>query len=225
MRKYFLLFLVVLAALFFFNSIDNSPKPVAIIYDPLSNENELKPFEALLSDAGYDVTCYVNSYASVNSFKSIPKEASLIILRVHSSINQGNVGVFTGEHYSNEKHSLDQLVDNVLRAKTNQESDYYFALGSGFFYDYITELDGAQVLVLGCDATASDELAGVFLEKGASIFISWNGLVSLEHTDEVFIEIIKQIIAGVGAETAAKIALNQFGCDPYFKSSLICFKQ
>ncbi len=224
MRKYFLLISIALAALFI-NSIDNSPNQVAIIYDPLSNETELNSLEVLLSDAGYDVTCYVNSYATVNSFKSIPKEASLIILRVHSSINQGNVWVFTGEQYSNEKHSLDQLVDNVHRAKTNQEGDYYFALGSGFFYDHITELDGAQVLVLGCDAAASDDLAEVFLEKGASIFISWNGPVSLGHTNEVFIEIIKQIIAGVGAETAVKLALDQFGCDPYFNSSLICIKQ
>ena len=224
MRKYFLFFSIALAALFI-NSIDNSPNPVAIIYDPLSNETELNPFAVLLSDAGYDVTCYVNSEASVNSFKTIPKEASLIILRVHSSINHGNVWVFTGEHYSNEKHSLDQLVDNVHRAKTNIEGDYYFAIGSGFFYDHIKELDEAQVLVLGCDAAASDDLAGVFLEKGASIFISWNGPVSLGHTDAVFIEIIKQIIAGIEAETAVKLALNQFGCDPYFNSSLICIKQ
>lgn len=224
MRKHILLFTVISVALVF-NSINNSHFPVADIYDPLSPENETSLFEGLIIEAGYDVTSYTNQDATVNSFKSIPSEASLIIMRVHSSINHGNVWVFTGEPYSNEKHSIDQLVDNVHRARTHPEGDYLFALGSGFFYDHVPELDGAQVLVLGCDAAASNDLADVFLERGASSYVSWDGPVSLEFTDEVFVKIVTLIVDGVGADSAVEIVITEYGRDPHFNSSLICIKQ
>ncbi len=96
-------------------------------------------------------------------------------------------------------------------------------MGSGFFYDHVPELDRAKVLILGCDAAASNELANVILEKGASSFISWDGPVTLEHTDAVFVKILEQITQGVSAETAVEQALFEFGCSPYFKSRLVCF--
>ena len=58
MRKYILILTVVLVAVFF-NSINNSHSPVAIIYDPLS-EKKSSIFEELLIEAGYDVTSYIN---------------------------------------------------------------------------------------------------------------------------------------------------------------------
>lgn len=101
MRKHILLFTVITKVVVF-NSINSTPQ-VAIIYDPLSPENKPNPFEELLSDAGYNVTSYNSRDATDNSFKSVPKTARLIIMRLHSSINQGNVWVFSGEHYSKEK--------------------------------------------------------------------------------------------------------------------------
>ena len=224
MRK-ILLIISLAIAVFIFSSVNNSSKPIAIVYDPLSSELEQTPFFEILTTAGYDVTTYTDDDATVNSFKSIPSEASLILLRVHSTINNGKVWVFTGEAYSNEKHSIDQLFNNVHKARTQPEGAYLFALGSGVFFDYIPELDGTEILVLGCDAAASDDMADVYLGKGASAFISWDGPVSLEHTDAIFGKILEQMTLGVSAETAAEIALDEIGCDPYFKSRLVCFKQ
>jgi hypothetical protein len=222
MKRRFFIALLVLSLLLL---APEPRKPVAIVFDPLSNEDEPDKITPLLTEAGYEVTSYRNMEATVDSFKTIPSETSLIVLRVHSSINHGKVWVFTGEPYSEKKHTIDQLVDKVHRARTHPESEYLFALGSTFFLDNLQEMDGAVVLVLGCDAAASEDLAGVFIEKGASVFISWDGPVSLEHTDMVFHEILEQIIAGVEPENAAEHAINKFGRDPHFKSGLVCIKQ
>ena len=224
MRKHILIFILVITAISFV-SINITHRPVAVIYDPLSGEHGSSPIGAILSNAGYDVTIYNDQDATVNSFKSLSEKTNLLVLRVHSSIHHGNIWVFTSEPYSNEKHSIDQLVDNVHKAKTHPDGTYLFALSSGFFSDYVPELNGTQVLVLGCDAAASDDLANVFLEKGASSFIGWDGPVSIDHTDAVFVKIIEQITLGASAETAAEIALGEYGCDPHFKSRLICIKQ
>ncbi len=82
-------------------------------------------------------------------------------------------------------------MDTVRKAKTHPDGTYLFALNSGFFSDHVPELNSTHVLVLGCDAAASDDLANVFLEKGAFSFISWDGPVSLDHTDAVFVKIIE----------------------------------
>ena len=81
---------------------------------------------------------------------------------MHSSINHGKVWVFTGETYSEGKHALDQLVDKFHVARTHRGGELLFALGSSFFDEHLPELDGAIILVMGCDTAASDELAQVF---------------------------------------------------------------
>ena len=48
--------------------------------------------------------------------------------------------------------------------------------------------------------------------------------MSLEHSDLVFTKIVEHIIRGVGAETAVEYAKSEYGCDPYFKSSILCVK-
>ena len=186
MRKPILIFILVIAALSFV-SINMTHRPIAVINDQLSGEHGPSPIGALISNAGYDVTIYNDQDATVNSLKSLSEKTNLIVLRVHSSIHHGNIWVFTGEPYSNEKHSIDQLVDNVHKAKTHPDGTYLFDLSSGVFSDHVPELNGAQVLILGCDAAASNDLANVFLEKGASSFISWDGPVSLDLTDAVFV--------------------------------------
>lgn len=220
-RNYFLVFFLV-GAVFFLN-YPSPEQPVAVVFDSLSLSNT-QDLSQILTDAGYKVTSYVAREANVSNFKKIPAESDLVIFRVHSSIHQGKVCLFTGELYSHEKHSVDQLINSVHMARTNSTGDYYFAVSSNFFREYTPELDGATILNLGCDAATSNDLAKVFLEKGASSFTSWNGPVSLEHTDIVFCDIVSSIAEGKDVGTAVQNAIDKHGSDPYFNSSLICFK-
>ena len=223
MRKTYIIVLALVGVAFFI--LNQTPdQPVVILFDSLSPSGT-QELTQLLTDGGYSVQSYVDENANVNNFKKIPSGSELVIFRVHSSINQGKVWLFTGEPYSHENHAVEQLVDSVHRARANSTAEYYFATSTNFFMDNLPELCGSNILVLGCDAAASNDLAEVFLEKGASSFVSWDGPVSLEHTDLVFKGIITQYVHGVDIQTAVEESINQYGADPCFKSNIICIKQ
>ena len=98
-------------------------------------------------------------------------------------------------------------------------------MGSSFFERYLPEMDGVEVLVMGCDAAQSRELANVFLWKGASLYVSWDGPVSLEYTDLVFERILSHFTDGKTMEETVEMVSHELGEDPHFKSVLRCFKR
>ncbi len=198
---------------------------VAVVFDPLSRQGETHEITSLLSDAGFQVTSYVNNEATVSKFKQIPEDTDVIVLRVHSSTNDGHIWIFTGEKYSAEKHQLDQVIGNIHRARITQDREYLFALGSGFFSEYLPELPETDVLALGCDGASTDELANVFLIKGASTYTSWDGPVSLEHTDRAFLELVNALINGENPENVVETMKDTNRIDPHFGSTLVCYKR
>lgn len=198
--------------------------PSAIVFNPLSTSDDSSKISTMLDESGYTVHEFKNGESTVTIFKQIPPDTDLIVFRVHSSIHNEAIWLYTGEMYSNEKHQLDQLVDNIHMAKATIDQEPVFSLGSGFFERYLPTLDGSIVLVLGCDAAVTDELANVFLSKGASSYVSWDGPVSLEHTDKAFTVLIQHILRGETVETAVEHVKSTTGPDPYFHSSLICYK-
>ena len=78
---------------------------------------------------------------------------------------------------------------------------------------------------MGCDAAQSMELADVFLGKGASLYVSCDGPVSLEYTDLVFARILMYSAEGKTIEEAVEMVSYELGVNPHFKSVLRCFKQ
>lgn len=221
-KNYF--FGLILIAVVFILVNSSTDQPVAVIFDSLGPSETLE-LSQVLTDEGYRVTRYTGNKATISNFKKIPHDSDLVIFRVHSSVDHGKVWLFTAEQYSEEKYPVDQLINGVHRARTNSTGEYFFAISSNFFKDYTPGLDGSIVLVLGCDAAVSNDLADVFLEKGASSYTSWNGPVSLEHTDKVFNDIVFGVAHGMTIETAMKKALDKHGVDPYFNSTLLCIKQ
>ena len=78
---------------------------------------------------------------------------------------------------------------------------------------------------MGCDAAQSRELADVFLGKGASLYVSWDDLVSLEYTDLVFTRILSHFTDVKTMEEAVEMVSHELGEDPHFKSVLRCFNR
>ena len=98
-------------------------------------------------------------------------------------------------------------------------------MGSSFFERYLSGIDGVEGLVMGCDATQSREFADIFLGKSASLYVSWDGPVSLEYTDLVFARILRYSAGGKTMEEAVKMVSPELGANPYFISMLRCYKQ
>ena len=196
-----------------------------LVIDPISEDPELTPsIVKALDNPGYSVTHVIGSDVTVGRMKKL-EGVDLLIMRVHSSVNDDAVWVFTGERYDNNRYLVEQMTDEIHRARTSPEGEYLFAVGSSFFERYLPEIDGVEVLVMGCDAAQSRELADVFLGKGASLYVSWDGPVSLEYTDLVFARILRYSSDGKTMEEAVEAVSHELGADPHFKSVLRCFKQ
>jgi len=112
--------------------------------------------------------------------------------------------VFTGERNGYNRYLMEQMTKEVHRARTSPEGECLFAVGSSFFKRYLPEIDGVEVLVMGCDAAQSRELADVFLGKGARLYISWGGPISLGYIDLVFARILKYSSDGKNMEEAVE---------------------
>ena len=196
-----------------------------LVIDPISQDPEMIPsIVIVLDDPDYSVTHVIGGDVTVERLKMLD-ETDVLILRVHSSIKNDAVWVFTGERYDNNRYLVEQMTDEVHRARTSPEGEYLFAVGSSFFERYLSEMDGVEFLVMGCDAAQSRELADVFLGKGASLYVSWDGPVSLEYTDLVFSRILRYFLDGKTMEESVELVSGEMGADPHFQSLLRYYKQ
>ena len=91
--------------------------------------------------------------------------------------------------------------------------------------DPISDDPELRARVIGCDAAQSRELADVFLGKGASLYVSWDGPVYLEYTDLVFERILSHFTDGKTMDETVEMVSHELGEDPHFKSVLRCFKR
>ncbi len=196
-----------------------------LVIDPISKNPDMIPSVVkVLDGTGYSVTHVIGSDVTVDRMKRL-EGVDVLIMRVHSSVKDDAVWVFTGEMYDNNRYLVEQMTDEIHRARTSTEGNNLFAVGSSFFERYLPEIDGVQVLVMGCDSAQSRELADVFLGKGASLYVSWDGPVSLEYTDLVFTRILGHFTDRKTMDEAVEMVCHELGGDPHFKSVLRCFKQ
>ncbi len=112
-----------LLGIMFLVLIAQRPEPTtfsAVILDPLSSEND-EPHQLydLLMDADYEVSYYQSHDVKVSTFSLIPPNTDLLILRVHSSIENQKIWVFSAEPYTKYKYQVEQLIDHLHRAKTS----------------------------------------------------------------------------------------------------------
>lgn len=76
---------------------------------------------------------------------------------------------------------------------------------------------------MGCDGMRSHDLAKAFLDAGASAYVSWDGPVSLEHTDEATLAMLKGLLTeDMCLRDAVGYSMELVGPDPSY-SSLLCF--
>jgi len=85
------------------------------------------------------------------------------------------------------------------------------------------DLGGAVVLVMGCGGPSSQDLANSFLERGATAFVGWDGLVSADHTDATTEAIVRMISQRDTVRDAVDQASNSLGPDPVYNGKLIYY--
>ena len=189
-------------------SSNQTPSPTtqlkAAIVDHLSLTQPSQTFTQTatntLEKAGYTVDYYPGEEVNVEFYKNLPTHGyGLIVLRVHSTAGtfEGKdfVLFFTSERYSKTKYLYEQLTDQVGWVGYYEGGPIYFGITGKFVRLSMNgQFKNAVVIMMGCDGLIYADMAEAFVEKGAKVYISWNGPVSASHTDQATTRLLEHLI-------------------------------
>ena len=209
--------------------------PRAAIVDQLSltaaNPQFIEETRALLEANGYVVDYVGGEDVTVDFYRTLPeRDYDLVLLRVHSTaiISRGeedvtSVSLFTGQPYSRDLYSEEQIQGRVGFAQYSEGAPKLFGITSDFVRDSMKgKFQDTVVLMMGCQGFINDRGAEAFTDRGARTFIGWDGLVSAQHTDKATELLLRHLVTeGAGADQAVALTMADVGPDPDFGSRLV----
>lgn len=219
-----------LVCLFVFSSSTTIYKAIpytAAIIDQLGithpNATFIQNTKNTLTSAGFSVNYYNYSQITVDFYRQLPsKRYSLIILRVHSCVGEYTrlTSLYTSESYSEWAYQLEQTRDQVTAVQIVEGRSAYFAITSNFA-KASDVCNNSIVIMMGCDGLKKNDMAEAFIEKGAGVYISWDGPVTAEHTDKAADQLLRNLVSkNQTIVEAIRTTMNTVGPDPYYHSRL-----
>ena len=154
----------------------------------------------ILEQAGYTIDYYPGEKVTVEFYRNLPTHGySLIVLRVHSVAGtfEGKPYVlfFTSERFSRTKYIHEQLTDQIGWVGYYEGDPIYFGIREEFVRLGMNgQFNNAIIIMMGCEGLTYTNMAEAFIEKGAKVYISWNGSVSAGHTDQATTQLLKHLI-------------------------------
>jgi hypothetical protein len=206
----------------------------AVIVDQLSltspNQTFVDGARDLLEQAGYTVDYISGEKVTVDCYRELQVSGYLmIILRVHCghSPEKQTISFFTSETYSESGHVDDQLAERLHRnffvypPPTGDPG--YFSITPLFVEQSMKgSFNDTTIVMMGCYGLEYPGMAEAFMQRGAKAYISWNGSVASDHTDQATINLLKHLITQkqpVGQ--AVDSTMKEVGEDPEYKSALV----
>jgi len=186
----------------------------------------------ILESYGFSVDLWQGAQITVDSYRKLPSMGyRFILLRVHSgllvSVENGketeldNTYLFTAENYTTNRYVTDQLTNKVSNAMMEDNSPLVFAVNSDFIKSVKGKFDRTVVLAMGCESYKYDDLPKAFVDKGASLFIGWSNVVTLDYVDNVTLDLLNNLCSeNMTLAQGISRTTNDMGKDPYFDSNL-----
>lgn len=221
---------------------DSDPEPDgplrAAIVDQLdlTFPNQLFREEATqtLETAGYEVEYIPGEQVTVDYYRELPThDYDLIVLRIHAARNETDsegqpiqlAELFTSERFTKTQHVHEQETGQIGAVYYDDPEETYFGIGPRFIVDsMIGEFDGTTIVMMGCNGLVSEQMAEAFVRKGAGSFISWNDLVSVDHTDTATLNLLDHmLVENLSSSDAAAATMAEVGPDPYYDSILLSY--
>ena len=219
---------------------DNLGEPKAVIVDQLyslqPNEVFINEVTKELEDYGFEVDLYQGDEVTVDLYRSLPSFGyKLIIFRAHSGLlshredSQIEVNratcLFTNEEYSEIKHMKEQLDGQLARARVDENHPIVFGIGARFIRQSTDrEFPNTVIIIMGCSCLRLYDLANAFIDKGASSYLAWDGLVDLGYVDEAGTYLVRQLCqADITVQEAVASTMNAVGPDPTHGATLKYF--
>lgn len=198
----------------------------AVIIDGIAltqpNPKFIQGVKETLSQAGLEVDVYQGENVTIKLLRNI-SGYGLIILRVHSAIYEryGFLYLFSAEKYSSSRYIPEQFQSAVKEAYTFDENEGpYFALRADLLGDK-GSLSGSVIILMGCNGTNSKYATNKLFERGVKAIVAWNGYVDLEYSDNIILNLLKDVYRhGLGFQKAAEKLMSEHGPDPMWESKL-----
>ena len=233
-----ILIIIISISGFFIHSILTSPpqkqetsstsEPKATIVDHLSlsrpNQTFIDIATDILKQAGFAVDYYKGEEVTVEFYRNLPThDYKIMILRVHSTAIYGQL--FTSEPYSSTKYVYEQLADQVLKFSFYGEPPYYFGISPLFVkYSMKGKFQNTTIIMMGCDGLKNTDMAQEFIEKGAKVYISWDGPILGSRNDPAIRRLLQHLITGKKTvERAVADTMKEFGPTPIDNSVLLYY--
>jgi len=238
----------ILAFFLAYSSLHSSPPKVAIVdhlsfYPEQRNQTFVDASINILDEGGLTWAYHNGTEVTVDFYRKLPRYGtSLIILRVHSAImktENGTIsilGLFTSELYSEEaarKYRDDVLNNRLVIAFFTLEGKEYFGIVPEFIEKSMEgRFDDTIIIMMGCEGlgyinarthtqVAYIDMAEAFVKKGAKVYISWDGPVSMDHTDQATVHLLQSLIPKKRTIREAVEQTNyDVGPDPIYNSTL-----
>ena len=113
----------------------------------------------------------------------------------------------------------------VVYVKFPNVTQLYFDITPTFVENSMEgRLNDTTIIAMGCEGLNYTSMAEAFIQKGAKAYIGWNGSVSVNHTDDATISLLRHLITeNQTIKEAVKETMNDVGPDPTYKSILIFY--
>lgn len=205
----------------------------AVIVDQLSSVRENETFvtnvTGELEGYGFEVDLYQGLNVTVALYRQLATHGyKLIIFRAHSGLLAENeetkdrTVLFTNEGYRQFEHYEDQLRDRLVMARVGEGYPMVFGIPPKFIGESMEgTFDDSVVIMMGCSGLFMRDLAEAFVDKGASVYVAWNGSVELYYVDEATAYLVGQLCSGNQTiEEAVASTMDIIGPDPKHGSGL-----
>jgi hypothetical protein len=186
----------------------------------------------ILESYGFNVDLWQGAQVTVDFYRKLPAMGyKLIVFRVHSgllmSMEKGGAKaldttyLFTAENYTTTKYVKDQLTDKVSNAMMYEKYPLVFAVNSAFFKSASGQFNNTFVILMGCESYYYDDMPAAFIEKGASAYVGWSTVVSLDHVDKAALDLLNNLCtANLTLGEGIKRTMAGLGQDPSFGAYL-----
>jgi hypothetical protein len=205
----------------------------AVIVDQLSSIQKNDAFVTNvtweLEEYGFEVDLYQGVSITVDFYRQLAARGyRLIIFRAHSGllaeneVTQDRTVLFTNEEYNQLDYWDDQLRDRLVMARVSDRYPMVFGIPPKFITESMQgRFDDAVVIMMGCSGLFMRDLAEAFVDKGASIYVAWNGSVELYYVDEATAYLVRQLCSGnMTVKEAIASTMDVIGPDPEHKAGL-----
>jgi hypothetical protein len=200
--------LLIVAGLFFFSRSEQPGQPKAAIIDQLSsselspssqykNETFVNEAEELLYERFPQIDYYSDN-ATVDQYARLSEKGyKLIVWRAHSALDPDNyTAISSSERYQPGKYD-EYSEDQVKLCNITGDPSSYYAITPYFIKECMSGSFRDTVIVfMSCNGLKQGyyKTGEAFIEKGAKVFISWDGWIDPSDNDEAAALLLEYLI-------------------------------